>query len=81
MTYREAQLHSFIIRVWKECAGDCAGIQGWRGQITHVPSGSHSHVKNMAEIERFMSLYLEDDSRRAGILARFRRRLAKRHLV
>ena len=55
----EDDSQSFIIKVWIEdkTGRDDQGV--WRGRITHVPSYEHRYLKNLSEIEDFITPYLE----------------------
>ncbi len=55
----EADAQSFIIKVWIEdrAGRDDQGV--WRGRITHVPSYERRYLKNLSEIEDFITPYLE----------------------
>ena len=54
----ETRLHSFIVKVWSEVTDEKTGEVGWRGHITHVPSGKRVYVTDLDEIRRFISAYL-----------------------
>lgn len=64
----EAQLHSFIVKLWLEDATDDTDGTAWRGQIKHVPSGEHRHIKSFDEITDFIRPYVK--SKGAGPGAR-----------
>jgi hypothetical protein len=71
---------SFIIRIWIEETVQEAGIATWRGQITHVPSGSRRYVEDLAEIGAFIAPYLGRlgvQPQRASRVQRWLRRLKK----
>ncbi len=55
----EANMHSFVVKVWLEEAGEGDGPPIWRGHITHVPSNQRRYVKDLEGIADFISLYLE----------------------
>lgn len=46
----EPNIHSFIVKVWQEVVVGDAADQGWRGYVTHVPSGSRRYFEDLAEI-------------------------------
>jgi hypothetical protein len=58
MVSPESNLHSFIIRLWLEEAGEEADQAVWRGHITHVPSGTRRYLKDLDEIAVFIAPYL-----------------------
>ena len=50
----EPNIHSFIVKVWQEVVVGDADEQGWRGYITHVPSGTRRYFEDLAEILAFV---------------------------
>jgi len=50
----EPNIHSFIVKVWQEVVVGDADEQGWRGYITHVPSGARRYFEDLAEILAFV---------------------------
>lgn len=64
--------HAFVLRVWRE---DGARRPGWRGQITHVASGTRRHVLRLGEIGLFVGGYLVELGVVLPLLWRLRRRL------
>ena len=54
----ESWLHSFIVKVWSEEPDMETGHVGWRGHITHVPSGKRRYVQCLNEISSFIEGYL-----------------------
>jgi len=54
----EAKLHSFIVKLWLEDAGDETNQMGWHGYITHVPSGERRYLRELADILKFIKPYL-----------------------
>lgn len=67
----ESAAQSFIVRVWIEERAQEGGCGTWRGHITHVPSGERRYLKNLEEIEDFISPYLES----MGVKLRIRWRI------
>lgn len=59
MSLFETDIQSFIIKLWFEDARQDGGLVTWRGQITHVPSGTHKSVQTLEEIASFILSYLE----------------------
>lgn len=58
MDLSEAQLHSFIIKLWVEDAAGKGNRNAWSGQIRHVPGGEHRYIKNFDEMTEFIRPYL-----------------------
>lgn len=50
---------SFIIKIWREEPDADGGPIGWRGHITHVPSGDRRHFEDLREVPRFIVPYLK----------------------
>ena len=59
----EPRLHSFIVKVWSEEPETTTGRVGWRGHITHVPSGKRRYVQRLNEI----SIFIEGHLREMGV--------------
>jgi hypothetical protein len=57
MDSSEPDIHSFVIKLWLEESGERGGVV-WRGHITHVPSGERRHLKELDDINDFISTYL-----------------------
>lgn len=74
----ESAAQSFIVRVWVEERAEQGDRGTWRGQITQVPGGERHYLKNLDEIEDFISPYLEAMGVKLGI--RWRLRCWLRHL-
>jgi hypothetical protein len=51
-------VHPFTIRIWLEETAEEAGRAGWRGHITHVPSGRRRYLKDLDDITAFIAPYL-----------------------
>jgi hypothetical protein len=47
-----------VVKVWLVDHAPKIGRRGWRGRITHVPSGRSLHFADMAEMTLFISSYL-----------------------
>lgn len=59
MDLSEANVHSFIVRVWlEEEASESRGAI-WRGYITHVPSGERRYIEQLSDLHTFIMPYLE----------------------
>jgi hypothetical protein len=62
---------SFIVRIWLEEAAKESGGPGWRGSVTHVPSGEKCYFDAFAHLVEHMERYLEmmgvPSERKAGI--------------
>jgi hypothetical protein len=54
----ETRLHSFIVKVWTELTDEKTGATGWRGHITHVPSGRRVYITDLDELREFIRAYL-----------------------
>ena len=50
----EPNIQSFVVKVWQEVVVGEADGQGWRGYITHVPSGTRRYFQDLAEILAFV---------------------------
>lgn len=68
----EPDTHSFIIKLWREEAGDETSRGTWRGHITHVPSGARRYLEDLGEIRRFIGPYLEGMGVEVGLRERLR---------
>ena len=55
----EPRVHSFIVKLWLEEAGDETKTAGWHGHITHVPSGERRYLQGLGDILTFIKPYLE----------------------
>jgi hypothetical protein len=60
MDTTESKVHSFIVKLWLEDAGDEKGSAGWRGHITHVPSGKRRYLKTLDDILTFVNPYVPE---------------------
>jgi hypothetical protein len=54
----ESTLHSFIVKLWLEDAGDEVGTVIWHGHITHVPSGERRYLRDLDSILSFVKSYI-----------------------
>lgn len=59
MAVPESNVHSFIVKLWREEADGQADQGNWRGHVTHVPSGERHYIKNPYEITRIITPYLQ----------------------
>ena len=73
MDLLETTTHSFVIKVWLEETIEEAEEAVWRGRITHVPSGENGYVKDLNEINLFISPFLESMGVKPTIRARMSR--------
>ena len=73
----EPDAQSFIVKVWVEDSNGKAGQGVWRGHITHVSSGKRRYIKNLGEIEDFISPYLEEMGVKLRVRWRIRRWLKR----
>ncbi len=46
----EKSTHSFIVRLWLEENSP----EGWRGHVTHVPSGKKVNLQSFKELKAFI---------------------------
>ena len=65
--------HSFIVKVWLERAVGDRPPPGWRGRITHVPSGQMRSFTDLGEIAAFVAPYLEQAGAQPAQIGRLRR--------
>lgn len=50
----DLHIHSFIVKVWQEAVVADASEYGWRGYVTHVPSGARRYFDDLDEILAFV---------------------------
>lgn len=74
----EFNVHSFIVKVWREEEATKNTDTIWHGHITHVPSGEKRYLKNLDEIALFIQPYLEAMGIRFGLTERIKRCLSFR---
>ncbi|MCB0061851.1 MAG: hypothetical protein KDE19_07045, partial [Caldilineaceae bacterium] len=55
----EADISSFVIRIWIEEPGDESSGTTWRGHITHVLSGKRHYFQELDAIATILSPYLQ----------------------
>jgi hypothetical protein len=67
MDLPEAEVHSFIVKLWLESEGRPVE---WHGHITHVPGGERRYLRELDDIADFIEPYLA----RHGATARRRLR-------
>lgn len=58
----ESKVHSFIVKLWQDEAGDETEKPVWHGYITHVPDGERRYLKRLRDIADFITRFLEDGS-------------------
>ena len=73
----EPDAQSFIVKVWVEDNAEAGGHGVLRGHITHVMSNKRHYLKNLGEIEDFISPYLEEMGVKLGVRRRIRRWLKR----
>lgn len=56
----EPNVHSFIVKLWLEEDVSRKGMDGWHGQITHVPSGERRYLKDLQDIVTFIKPYIDE---------------------
>lgn len=60
MELPELANHTFIVRIWLEEPAAHGRVGLWRGSITHMPSGRHSYLAQLDDVNRFMRPYLDN---------------------
>ncbi len=58
MNSPDAINQSFIIRVWIEEPATETQSAIWRGHVTHVPSGTRTHIQDLNQIASIIAPYL-----------------------
>ena len=58
MSSVDSSIQSFIIRIWVEEQAESHDAKGWRGHITHVPTGKKHYLNGLDDISSFMRPYL-----------------------
>jgi hypothetical protein len=53
----EAEILSFVVRVWREEPASEEGRGVWRGHITPIPDGARHYFTNFDEIPEFIMDY------------------------
>lgn len=56
----EPMAQSFIVKVWVEDNTKAGGQGEFRGHITHVTSHERHYLKNLGDIEKFITPYVEE---------------------
>jgi hypothetical protein len=59
MDIPETKVHSFIVKLWLEEAGDETGRAVWRGYVTHVPDGERRYLKKLSDLIEFIVRYMD----------------------
>ena len=77
MDIPETTVHSFIVKLWLEEAGDETGKTVWRGYVTHVPDGERRYLKRLNDLIDFIGRYLEDMGVQHQRVSWFRRLLKR----
>lgn len=60
LDHHEADISSFVIRIWIEEPSDASTSTAWRGHITHVLSGKRFYFQELGAIAAFIAPYLEE---------------------
>ncbi len=55
----EANIQSFIVKIWIEEDGERAEEITWHGQVTHVPDGERRGFQDLDDLMAFIRSYLE----------------------
>lgn len=58
MTYFESDVHSFIVRLWRENRDDPSQTAEWRGWIEHVQSGARRYFQKPQAVSRIISAFI-----------------------
>lgn len=75
MDLPEAEVHSFIVKLWFE--SESRPVK-WHGHVTHVPGGERRYLRELDDIVDFVEPYLEEHGVRASRCRRLRRWLRRR---
>lgn len=59
MDLPEANVHSFVVRIWLEEEKTATSEAVWRGYVTHVPSGKRRYIEHLSELTAFVVPYLK----------------------
>lgn len=62
MTYFEADVHSFVMRLWRENQEDPDAPAEWRGWIEHVQSGQRHYFRELNDIPAIVAGYVGSDA-------------------
>ena len=54
----EPFIHSYVIRIWLEEAGEADTKAVWRGHITHIPGEERKYLNDLSEIPAFIESHL-----------------------
>jgi hypothetical protein len=60
MDLPESNVHSFIVKLWLEEAGEDAGVARWHGYVTHVPSGERRYLQELRDVLSFIRPYVAE---------------------
>jgi hypothetical protein len=74
----ETRTHSFIVKIWREQAGEAAKKVIWRGYITHIPDGERRYLRSLPDATDFIRQYLDQLGVAPGWRWRARRWLRRR---
>lgn len=80
MDTSESKVHSFIVKLWLDEAGDGTQKVVWHGYITHVPDGERRYLKAFSEIVDFIKRHLEGGVTEPGVMGRLQSRLRRLNL-
>jgi hypothetical protein len=70
MDAAQPEIHSFILKFWREEMTAADDRPAWRGHITHVPNGERESVQDLAAILAFIRRYLVEPSFPTGVIDR-----------
>ena len=62
MTHFEKEVHSFVIRIWRENQDNPGAPGEWRGWIQHVQRDKRHYFQEVNDISRIVAGYLNEES-------------------
>lgn len=62
----EAIIHSFIIKIWIEEIFPEEERLVWEGHMVHVPDNEFKYFRNLEDIPRYISQYLDEEIDKAA---------------
>lgn len=57
MDFHDANIYSFIIKIWLEKGTDQSGNAVWHGYMTHIPSGARHYLRDVNDVVDIMRAY------------------------
>src|SRR5690242_13780179 len=74
----EPGTQSFIVKIWVEDSAEDTSQGVWHGHITHIPSHERRYLKDLSEIQDFITPRLEEMGVKVGRRWRLRGWLQRR---